>query len=1375
MLYINEIPYLKVYKLGVWMPDASDDSNKDNLIILNNNDTKDISLLIGNKLINPRRYYRNYYIDAKYFEKIVNKQVRLDYKDSRKVLYKQISTKYGLQTPMRFDVINHKNLYYDISVYNQIFFKYIKVPSMKRKIEEYINYFNKIMSNQIVSSYNNKFIFINIDSWMKFNKIDNPIIYIFTAYKKYFDTFKKLGDKEIFLYTTDSIFRFNPSKCEEKDFPIFKQRLNTILKHINLDDEETFEKELTKSELKDKIVTTIAPEYNFTGTKSDEKNKKSDENDVIAITPDTLKEVPKEEKIASKIAEKNIDKTEVLKNEKEELKKELDIDDDEIEVDNELLSDIYNIQQVKSTGKTTASLKRDEELKKKQQKIKLEGKTLGDIKKMDNSKPLPVTDISSKVTTTNPNATKIRFNKFEKEYNDKLMKQDFVNSITALNDKSIPVYVLDIDIKDSSDELNYMDTYTIKLEDANRVRHTVVVDIPKFVDDKFLYIDGNRKIINKQLFMKPICKTGPDEVQICTNYNKIFIYRIGAKLTPKAERFKKALSATNPKVKVLMGDASEINFNYNTTLEYDDISQSINSIKSNGNEIIFNQKDIHDRLGSTKIPDDKICIGFLKGEKPILLDKKTEKIGELDMIDYIVSIMDPSFQKTYEETDVTTKKFMYSRATVMGKKVPIVLLVGYCEGLSTVLKKGNVRHYFSDTRPKVSDNETYVEFADGYLVFDRYPIENSLLLNALLYLPTKSYNYADFDDKNTYVELFDILYSARNLANAFDTFYDFMIDPITKEVLEELDYPTDFVSVVLCANVLLGDNKYIRENNMNLYRIRSNEVVNALFYKELANAYGKYKATAYNKNPIKISMPRNAVIKELMALQTVESISTLNPIYELEKTRAITYKGYNGLNVSEAYTLDKRTYDKTMAGILAINTSPDGNVGVSRFLTMEPNVKNARGFIDINDDKINELSDVNLFSPSELLTTMGITHDDSSRTAMAAKQSKHTVPVAKSSPVLISNGAEQVIQQYLSDDFIVRAEKDGKIVEINEDVGIAVIAYNDGTHKAIDIKPRIVKNSDSGFYLSNQLQCDLKVGDKVKANDIVAYENKFFSNETLHGNRFNIGSMQKIAIMSSYITYEDSTYVTKKMSEEMASDIIMMKDVVIGKNANISNMVNIGDVVKVDDVLIEYETSFDNDVYNKFLADIGDDLAIDEIKSLGKYPIKTKYAGVIEDIKIYTSVELDELSPSLRRLVTQYYGKINKKKNLLNKYDKTDSIVKAGMMITESTKKLEPGTNGKIKGRELFDGVLIEFYIKYRDVLTVGDKITFFSALKSIIGEVVPEGYEPYSEYRPNEEVSAFLSPNAVLARMTPSIIYTMFANKVLIELKRHLEEIYNE
>lgn len=72
-------------------------------------------------------------------------------------------------------------------------------------------------------------------------------------------------------------------------------------------------------------------------------------------------------------------------------------------------------------------------------------------------------------------------------------------------------------------------------------------------------------------------------------------------------------------------------------------------------------------------------------------------------------------------------------------------------------------------------------------------------------------------------------------------------------------------------------------------------------------------------------------------------------------------------------------------------------------------------------------------------------------------------------------------------------------------------------------------------------------------------------------------------------------------------------------------------------------------------------------------------------------------------------------------------------------------------------------------------KLTFFSALKSVICRVVPEGQEPYTMYRPNEEVSAFLSPISVLARMTGSVLINMSVNKVLIELKRKVKEIYEK
>ena len=68
----------------------------------------------------------------------------------------------------------------------------------------------------------------------------------------------------------------------------------------------------------------------------------------------------------------------------------------------------------------------------------------------------------------------------------------------------------------------------------------------------------------------------------------------------------------------------------------------------------------------------------------------------------------------------------------------------------------------------------------------------------------------------------------------------------------------------------------------------------------------------------------------------------------------------------------------------------------------------------------------------------------------------------------------------------------------------------------------------------------------------------------------------------------------------------------------------------------------------------------------------------------------------------------------------------------------------------------------------------YFTALKSVICEVIPEGYEPYSEFRPEEEVSSLIGPSAILKRQVPSITLTILGNKIIVELKKKLEEIYN-
>lgn len=64
------------------------------------------------------------------------------------------------------------------------------------------------------------------------------------------------------------------------------------------------------------------------------------------------------------------------------------------------------------------------------------------------------------------------------------------------------------------------------------------------------------------------------------------------------------------------------------------------------------------------------------------------------------------------------------------------------------------------------------------------------------------------------------------------------------------------------------------------------------------------------------------------------------------------------------------------------------------------------------------------------------------------------------------------------------------------------------------------------------------------------------------------------------------------------------------------------------------------------------------------------------------------------------------------------------------------------------------------------------SANKATNGYMIPRGLEPYTAFRPYEEIDIPLAPSAILQRGTPSVLTHMLGYKVLIELKRSCFEL---
>jgi len=332
-----------------------------------------------------------------------------------------------------------------------------------------------------------------------------------------------------------------------------------------------------------------------------------------------------------------------------------------------------------------------------------------------------------------------------------------------------------------------------------------------------------------------------------------------------------------------------------------------------------------------------------------------------------------------------------------------------------------------------------------------------------------------------------------------------------------------------------------------------------------------------------------------------------------------------------------------------------------------------------------------------------------------------------------------------------------------------IIQYKSGKKKAINVDDRYSFNTGSGFYVDNKLKSNFEVKDNFKKGDILAYHDKFFSKDSSGIVRMNVGPIAKVAFAGTYSTYEDAGLITHKMSKKLATKLSMMQQIKISATDDVEKIVQVGDEIEISDPLVVFGLGDTGDkAVDNFLKAFRSSKDESSLLDTAKRVIKSKHAGRVVDVRMYTTKSLDKLSPSLFEIFDNYFKKNIQKRNILDKHDKSKSIYKLDTLYNLPTEPLKGQT---IKGINC--DILVEIYIEHEDEASVGDKLVAFGASKQVLSEVVPEGMEPYAESDPNEEISVFVSPSCIMKRMIPSLLITASGNKVLINLKRKVKEIW--
>lgn len=208
--------------------------------------------------------------------------------------------------------------------------------------------------------------------------------------------------------------------------------------------------------------------------------------------------------------------------------------------------------------------------------------------------------------------------------------------------------------------------------------------------------------------------------------------------------------------------------------------------------------------------------------------------------------------------------------------------------------------------------------------------------------------------------------------------------------------------------------------------------------------------------------------------------------------------------------------------------------------------------------------------------------------------------------------------------FAYSARKAGKVISVS-DTGI-VIEYEDGEQKGIELGRRF--GSAAGLTIPHEVITDMKIGQKFKEGEIIAFNSGFFQRDFLNPSNvvWKSGITIKTALMESTKTFEDSSSISKRVSELLTTKVTYVRTVIINFADSVRKLVKTNDVVEPEDILCIIEDPVTSS------ANVFDEETINTLKMLSAHTPQAKYKGKVERIVAYYYGDKEDMSESLRAI-----------------------------------------------------------------------------------------------------------------------------------------------
>ena len=937
---------------------------------------------------------------------------------------------------------------------------------------------------------------------------------------------------------------------------------------------------------------------------------------------------------------------------------------------------------------------------------------------------------------------------FDSKYIAEIMPRDTVKMV--LNLQKAGVAVTDYNITPVEDMNDSFEIHSVKVVPVIGKSTTVKFRMPRVNDRGIFKAGGTQYRMRKQRGDVPIRKISPSEVALTSYYNKLFVKRAERAVfnyeSWLLNRINElAMDGANPRVSDM-----KLSSVFDPTLKlpriYAILSKQISQITIDGYVFYLDfhaMKEHFPNDGPTRLKDgtadiSSMPVGLGKGATVYVRKNSTfvavrrDKAGEpiveeLGTIENLLGI------------DAAKRPVEMAEIEIYSKAIPVGVVLSYFIGLGNLLAtlKIHPRRVKKGGNYNMTDDEFAVRFEDEVLIFNRGDHMACMLFNGFnrYHRDIKQYSVYHFDKRDVYGLVLENNGVTARYLREIELMFKMWVDHITQELLEEMHEPTDLFHLILRACQMLSNDDHPAVMDNAFQRDKGYERFSGMLYGELVRAVKGYAARP-TSTLASVDLNPEAVWHAILQDQTVMPIEESNPIHALKEQEVVVFRGSGGRS-SRSMTSAARTYHRNGIGLVSEATTDNADTATINYLTADPNYTSVRGLSRRMSEKDMYESPAKVVSTSMMLAP-GLDRDDAKRANFASIQNSQTTHIENSTPMPVRTGYEKVLAFRTDDIYAKTAAEDG-VVESVTDKAIAV-KYASGIVASYELGRRFGKWS--GKTIPHELKTELKTGQKFKAGQLLAYNAKFFTLDSLTPGMatYKTGVLARTVLWESPDTFEDSCALTKEFASQLTTLSTHTRTVRVKFDQEIRNLLKVGSTVESDDILCIIHSASEGS------ADLFDEKSLDTLKLISQLTPKARYTGTIEKVEVLYCGDIEEMSHSLKTLANRSDQDLYRLCKELHKRP-VDGSVNAGYRV-----------DGVPMDE---DTAVIRVYITGPTSMGVGDKLVFANQMKSIVGRLMI-GHQTSEDHQPIDASFGFLSVANRIVNSAPLIGTT---NTLLVAL----------